>query len=97
MNRWSVVVLLVGVIGGYLISGTTVRAQDEMLPFAIGDTVTLRFGAPWSDTHAHFVVCTVSDVRGAYVKCAPSPNARPGRPEQWYNLQQSVAMIEKSQ
>ena len=44
VNRWSVVLLIVGVMAGYAISGTTLRAQDNLLPFAIGDTVTLRFG-----------------------------------------------------
>ena len=48
VNRWSVVLLIVGAMAGYLISGTTVRAQDDPLPFANGDKVTLQFGAPWS-------------------------------------------------
>ena len=95
VNRWSVVLLILGVMAGYLISGTTVRAQVDPLPFAIGDTVTLRFGAPWSAEYNNFVSCTVSEVRGVFVKCAPHPSERPDSPEKWYNLQQSVAMIEK--
>jgi hypothetical protein len=97
VNRWSVVLVIFGALAGYLSSGTTVRAQDDPLPFAIGDTVTFRFGAPWTAAHNNFIVCTVGEVRGVYVKCAPHPNARLGLPEKWYNLQQSVAVVEKSQ
>jgi hypothetical protein len=97
VNRCSVAFLILGVMAGYLITGTTVRAQIDPLPFAVGDTVTLRFGAPWSTEYNNFISCTVSDIRGLFVKCAPPlPSERSGRPEQWYNLQQSVAMIEKA-
>jgi hypothetical protein len=96
VNRWSGVLLIVGALAGYAISGTTLRAQDGSLPFAIGDTVTLRFGAPWSAEWTHFVVCEVNDIRGTYVKCAAPASARPRRPEAWHNMQ-SVAMVEKQQ
>jgi hypothetical protein len=96
-NQWSVVALILGVLAGYLISGTTARAQDNLLPFVVGDTVTLVFGEPWREPYKNFVVCTVSEVRGVFVKCASEPSARPGRPEEWYNLQQSVAVVEKAQ
>ena len=100
VNRWSVVLLLLGVIAGYLISGTTVRAQADSsypLPFVVGDSVTLVFGEPWNEAYKSFVVCTVSEVRGVFVRCARDANERPGRPNQWYNLQKSVAMVEKPQ
>ena len=97
VNRWSVILLIVGVMAGYAIAGTTLRAQDNLLPFAIGDTVTLRFGAPWSAEFKSFVVvCDVNDIRGIYVKCASPASARPQRAEAWHNMQ-LVAMVEKQQ
>lgn len=97
VNRWSVLLLILGVMVGYLISGTSVRAQGNPLPFAIGDTVTLRFGSPWTAEYNNFVVCTVSDLRGMFVKCGPPDDARPQQQvESWHNLQ-SVAMVHKSQ
>ncbi len=97
VNRWSVVLLVLGVMAGYLISGTTVRAQADPLPFVVGDTVTLIFGEPWREAYKSFIVCNVSEVRGVFVKCARDANERAGRPDQWYNLQKSVAMVEKPQ
>ena len=97
VTRWSVLLLILGVVAGYLSSGTTVRAQDDPLPFVLGDTVTLVFGEPWRDPYKNFVVCTVSEIRGVFVKCARDASERPGRPDQWYNLQHSVAMVEKPQ
>src|SRR5688572_9943739 len=97
VNRWSVALLIAGVLAGYAISGTTVRAQDSPLPFAIGDHVTLRFGAPWSAEYKNFVIfCNVNDIRGMYVKCAPPASARPQQAEEWHNMQ-SVVVVEKRQ
>ncbi len=48
VNRWSVVLLLVGVIAGYVISGTSVKAKTDPLPLAVGETVILRYS---TDAH----------------------------------------------
>jgi hypothetical protein len=96
VNRWSLVLLVLGVVAGYLTFGTPVRAQNQPLPFAIGDRVTFRFAGPFTENWHNSVDCTVSDIRGVYVRCAPAPNERLDRPEQWYN-QQSVVVVEKAQ
>lgn len=94
MNRWSVLLLILGVIAGYLISGTSVRAQNDPLPFAVGDTVTLRYGIGPSST-PDWVECSVMDIRGTYVKCAP-PARGPQNVEHWHSLQ-SVVWVQKHQ
>ncbi len=96
MNRLSIAFLIVGAVAGYFIAGTSVKAQADPLPFAIGETVILRYstGAHPSESHP-WVECAVMEIRGGYVRCAP-PAVRPGRPavELWRSLQ-SVAMIQK--
>ena len=80
VNRWSLVLLIVGVIAGYVISGTSVKAQADPLPLAVGETVTLRYstGAHPSESHG-WVECSVMEIRGGYVRCA-TPATRPGIP-----------------
>jgi hypothetical protein len=99
MNRWSVVLLIVGVIAGYVISGTSVKAQTDPLPFAVGETVILRYttDAHPADARVNWVECSVMEIRGVYVRCATGAT-RPGIPAVvlWRNLQ-SVAVVQKDQ
>lgn len=69
-NRWVVLALVVGVVAGYSLAGSVVRAQAEPLPFGVGDTVTLRnvhagSAGEWS------AECSVREIQGIYVKCVP--------------------------
>jgi hypothetical protein len=43
LNRWPAVLLIVGVIAGYVISGTSVKAQNDPLPVSVGEAVILRY------------------------------------------------------
>ena len=97
-NRYSVAVLtLAAVLLGYFASNTSVKAQDTTLPFATGDTITLRFGsgslvAGVGETMA----CTVADIRGTYVRCATAPrrsNVAPVPPEVWLNMQSVTSVV----
>jgi hypothetical protein len=99
VNRWSVALLIVGVIAGYVISGTSVTAQTDPLPFAVGETIILRYSAgPYASEGYSFVECSVMEIRGVYVKCAPPAQRRPGTQavELWRNLQ-SVVIVQKDQ
>ena len=97
VNRWSVVLLIVGVIVGYVISGTSVKAQTDPLPFAVGETVILQYPQPNTTDRGPWVECSVMEIRGVYVRCATGAT-RPGIPAVvlWRNLQ-SVAVVQKDQ
>ena len=97
-GRYSVAVLLVaGVLLGYLASGASVTAQDTTLPFVAGDKVTLRFGggsivSNVGETH----VCSVADIRGVFVRCATAPrrsNVAPVPDEVWFNTQAVTSVV----
>lgn len=94
MNRWSVLFLILGVIGGYLIAGTSVRAQNDPLPFAAGDRVTLQYAIGYG-SGGDDVECSVMEIRGIYVKCAPPARAAQNV-EHWHSLQ-SVVWVQKHQ
>ena len=99
MNRWSVLLLIVGAIAGYVISGTSVAAQTDPLPVAVGETITLRYSTDAHHSGDHrWVECSVVEIRGVYVKCAPPAQRRVGAPTVvlWRNLQ-TVAIIQKDQ
>jgi hypothetical protein len=92
VNRWSVALLLIGVIAGYVVSGTSVRAQGEPLPFAVGDPISLHYGEPPA---SNFVECSVAEIRGVYVRCsAPARVSLSQNVEVWHSLQ-SVSMVKK--
>jgi hypothetical protein len=92
LNRYSALTLVLGLTAGYAIAGPATQAQDNALPFAVGDTITLHFEeqgqtpATGSSTR-----CAVAEIRGIYVKCTPS--RAPREPvETWISLK-SVAQI----
>ena len=66
LNRWSAAVFVVGILAGYALNAPSTTAQAPVLPFAVGDTVTLRYdkNAPESQVN-----CLVGLVRGDYVRC----------------------------
>jgi hypothetical protein len=87
VTRWSIVLLILGVVAGYLIAGSAVRADDESLPFATGDRVTLLYAI--QNTGNNSVDCSVMGVRGIYIRCAP-PAQGPKNAEHWHSLQSIV-------
>jgi hypothetical protein len=97
VNRWSLMLLIVGVIAGYVISGTSVNAQTDLLPLAVGETVILRYPPTHATDSSPWVECSVMEIRGVYIRCE-APAARPGIPAVvlWRNLQ-SVAIVQKDQ
>lgn len=98
INRWSLVAVLLGVLAGYSLSGRSVQAQTDALPFAVGDTVTLWYGtesaAPAFGTS---VECVVAEFRGGYVRCGR--NSRIGgssdRTARWLSTKYVVAVTKQ--
>lgn len=84
--------LLAGLAVGYAAAGTATTAQTNPLPFAIGDTVTLKYETTVSES---YVECHVADIRGEYVRCE-SQSRRIGSQagENWYSLR-SIAQVRK--
>jgi hypothetical protein len=56
--------LVVGLLAGYTVAGSSAQAQTESLPFAVGEIVTFTF-----DEHAtpapNLVECPVTEPRSA--------------------------------
>jgi hypothetical protein len=64
-NRWSLLMVTPGALGGYAVASPSVTAQSEALPFALGETVTLWYGEGTSTPAiGTSVECTVAEVSG---------------------------------
>jgi hypothetical protein len=90
VNRRSGLMLVVGLLAGYTVAGSSAQAQTESLPFAVGETVMFTF-----DEHAtpapNLVECPVTEIRGDFVKCGPrSRAAGRDRFERWVTLKYVV-------
>ena len=94
LNRWSAALFVVGILAGYALSAPPATAQSPALPFAVGDTVTLRYdkNAPESQ-----VTCQVGVVRGDYIRCDPRESADAAfateTRESWRSLKTVVQII----
>jgi hypothetical protein len=98
LNRWSVLVLVVGALAGYTVAGSSAQAQSEPLPFAVGDTITLHYG---NDADRNGIEsgteCTVAEIRGMYVKCGRRSRVGGGsdRLERWLTLKYVVQITRR--
>lgn len=98
LNRWSLLTLALGVVVGYTFSGTSLQAQTDALPFAVGETVTLWYGkdtgTPMFGTS---VECAVAEIRGGYVRCGPRNRVGgdSGRSERWFTLKYVVLVTKR--
>lgn len=91
-NRWSALFLFAGTVLGYAVAGSSVAAQPQSQPFAVGDHVTLRYENDRSFT------CVIGELQGIYVRCDSSRVStsigRGPTPEHWLSLR-SVLSVEK--
>jgi hypothetical protein len=63
-HPWSVPVLLaLAALAGYAVGTRPVQAQAQLLPFAIGETVTLSL-------HGGSHRCRIEEIRGTFARCA---------------------------
>ena len=90
LNRWSVLMVVVGLLVGYTVAGSSAQAQNQSLPFAVGETVTFMV-----EEHAvpttNLIECPVTEIRGDFVKCGPRTQAAGrDRLERWVALKYIV-------
>ena len=86
-HSWSVPVLLaLAALVGYAVGTRPVQAQAQVLPFAIGETVTITLR---EGTHR----CRIEEIRGTFARCGtPSGppvggfGVRQPTSDQWVNL-----------
>jgi hypothetical protein len=87
LNRWSVLVLALGVVIGYSFSGRPVNAQSSQLPFSTGNRITLVYE---NDSRA---LCIVGEIRGRYIKCTPRDTFATQDTETWRTLDAVVQVL----
>src|SRR4051794_2076152 len=85
VNRLSVLMLVVGGIAAYAMAGSSAAAQIAAVPFSVGDTVTLQYVKD-SFPAGDLVECSVAEIRGMWVRCAPGSSFRSDRDERWRSL-----------
>ncbi len=97
LNRSSVLLLALGLAGGYAITGSAVTAQVEPIPFAVGDRLSLRFGAEARNAYVgDSEECVVLEIHGAYFKCGPTVRRAGVDPtESWVNVRYAVQIIRR--
>ncbi|MGB2718061.1 MAG: hypothetical protein WBC51_27995 [Vicinamibacterales bacterium] len=97
LNRWSLLMLLLGALAGYAVAGSTVQAQSDAAPFAVGDTVTLWFGKDAAPPgFGSSMQCTADEIRGSYVKCGPRNRiGASDRTERWVTLKYVVQITKR--
>lgn len=99
-SRWSALALLLGLVVGYALSARPVQAQNDGLPFAGGDTVTLWYAtgnAP--PAFGNSVQCVVAEVRGSYVRCGRSSRVGSTSDQtiRWLNTKYVVAVTAREE
>jgi hypothetical protein len=77
-------------IAGYALAGSAVTAQSQPFPFAIGDTVTLRYERLFADRAEETVRCNVADIRGQYVRCTRDGLPQFQEMESWRSMEKVV-------
>jgi hypothetical protein len=99
LNRFSAVWLVVGLIGGYALSGMTVTAQssDNLFVSALssGSTVDLGFEGGALSEGVATITCTVAQLQGRWVRCKAADSFQDGREQQWYSLERVVSISKR--
>ena len=97
LNRSSVLLLALGLAGGYALTGSAAATQAEPIPFAVGDRLSLRFGAESRNAYVgDSEECVVLEIHGAYLKCGPVVRRAGVNPtESWINLRFAVQVIRR--
>ena len=97
-NRFSALWLVIGLIGGYALSGSSATAQrsDDLYISALnpGNTVQLVFERGAVSTDNSTLNCTVGEVIGRWIRCKSEDSFQEDREQRWYSLER-VARITK--
>jgi hypothetical protein len=95
LNRWSALMLVVGVAVGYAVAAPPAGAQSPGLPIAPGDRVTFKFESDAASEAIRTVACTVGVIQGDWVRCDSTDPFRPAQSENWYSVR-SLLQIRKN-
>jgi hypothetical protein len=74
--QWILVITAGVILAGYA-AATRASAQNQALPFTVGDTISLRYESAARP-------CRVEAIRGQFVKCQNEPD------ENWFNLNATI-------
>jgi hypothetical protein len=89
VNRWSVLMLVIGAAAGYAAASPSARAQTEPVPFAIGEKVTLRYQHSAEDVGRDYP-CLVAALQGTWVRCESTDRFKTPNYETWRSLESLV-------
>jgi hypothetical protein len=95
LNRWSALMLVVGVVVGYAVAAPPAGAQSAGVPIAPGDRLTLKFESQAENDGSRTVSCTVGVIQGDWVRCDSTDPFRPTQAENWYSVR-SIFQIRKN-
>jgi hypothetical protein len=94
LNRFAPLLLIVGLVAGYAISGPPVKAQDtaRRLPAGInqGDTVSLTFAHGTMSSGGYTLTCTIVGLSDSWIRCAAPENFGSSREQPWYDVSRVV-------
>jgi hypothetical protein len=89
-NRMAALWLVVGVVAGYLLAGSSAKAQSSSVfapsGVAIGEELTLQFERGTLSENISSMRCAVRTVEGSWVKCAIPDVFDAERGQKWVNL-----------
>jgi hypothetical protein len=93
----SLLVVVIGALAGYALASPSLKAQDDPLPFAVGETVTFYFAQHASvPSFGSSIQCAVAEIRGRYVRCGPRTRiAGSDRTERWITLNYVVQITKR--
>ena len=97
LNRTVVLCLVYGVVVGYLLAGSSVRAQNISagtvpISVSVGDETTIFFsrGTLQQATVESRANCRVTAIEGSWLKCASGDSLAGDRGPKWVNLGYAV-------
>jgi hypothetical protein len=97
-HRWPLLLLVVSMLIGYTVGRPPAQAQTELLPFSVGDTVTLFYGQDAAQpSFGGSIDCAVAEIRGVYVRCGSRSQMgeRGNQIERWLTMKYVVQITKR--
>jgi hypothetical protein len=90
VNRTAALCLVTGVLAGYLVTGSSARAQSSSVEapsaVAVGENLILQFERGTYSENVNSMRCAVLTLEGNWVKCALPDAFATERNQKWVNL-----------
>lgn len=101
-NRVSALWLVVGLLGGYVLAGSSPVKADEKprrLPYLInrGDKVHLTFAYGSMASGGFALECTIADMADSWLRCATTEGVGTPREQRWYDINRIVEVTKQEQ